>query len=397
MYNSGSSIRRLPVSVMLLVLLGLTACQSDNDKDKTADPDPESIQKSDPISRFAILSGIQQIVPIETAAVGNGEIKVDPDTRELSGSLTFTGMTATAAHIHSGVTGTAGPVVVSLTVDATNQNAVVPAGTILTQQQYDDLLAGAMYFNIHSSNHATGEIRGQIGRVVMRVSLDGDQVPTPVTTAATGGGLLEVDPETLTISGTINFSDMTATNAHIHSGSVGVSGGVVTLLTVDGGALTASVPEATQLTVEQYADLLAGKLYVNLHSAANIGGEIRGQIGPVAMTASLDGAQEVPEVATSASGQAVFLIDPVTRGVSGGVSYAGVSATAAHIHSGAVGANGGPVVALTVDANTNTAVVPGGTVLTQEQYDAVLSGGTYVNVHSTTYAGGEIRGQLGVN
>jgi hypothetical protein len=139
-----------------------------------------------------------------------------------------------------------------------------------------------------------------------------------------------------------------------------------------------------------------GKLYFNVHSAANAAGEIRGQIGPVAMVATLDGAQEVPAVTTTASGKAVFVVDPVTRMLSGGVGYTGVTATSAHIHTGATGATGAAAVTLTVDSNTNTATVPANTVLTQTQYDDMLAGNLYVNVHSTTFSSGEIRGQIGV-
>ena len=98
---------------------------------------------------------------------------------------------------------------------------------------------------------------------------------------------------------------------------------------------------------------------------------------------------------TTATGQAVFIVDPVTRAISGGVGFTGVSATAAHIHTGAVGATGAPAITLTVDNNTGTAIVPASTTLTQQQYDDLLAGNLYVNVHSTTNASGEIRGQLG--
>ncbi|MBI3776283.1 MAG: CHRD domain-containing protein [Gammaproteobacteria bacterium] len=394
-------LRRIPTRFISLAVVGLalTGCLSDSKDDKTPPPDRVDVQTTPtptpiaPISRAAILTGAQEQVPVVTNATGYASVVVDPATRGITGSVTFTGMTATVAHIHPGVAGTSGAPVVALTVDNATHSATIPAGTVLTQAQYDDLLAGKFYFNVHSSTNSGGEIRGQIGRVVMKATLTGAQeTPTAVTTTATGTAMVVVDPITRDISGSVSTTGIVGTAAHIHTGAVGVGGAPAVALTV--GTDSATVPANTVLTQTQYDNLLAGKLYVNVHSTTNPGGEIRGQIGPVAMVATLSGAQEVPAVTTTASGKAVFAVDPVTRELSGGVGYTGLSATVAHIHTGAAGVSGPPAVTLRVDGNTSTATVPAGTVLTQAQYDALLTGGLYVNVHSTTFGAGEIRGQV---
>lgn len=369
----------------------LFACSQNSDEA----PNNASTQKtSTPITRTAILSGAQQ-TGVVTNATGYGTVVVDPGTRKITGGIDFVGITASAAHIHIGAAGASGAPAVTLTVNNATHSASIPDGTVLTPEQYDDLLAGDLYYNVHSSTNPAGEIRGQIGRVVMNATLNGDQNVPVVTTAATGTATVVVDPDTLAISGGVTFTGVTATASHIHAGAVGSNGGPVISLTVDNVAGTATIPADSKLTQEQYSDLLAGNLYVNVHSAANAGGEIRGQIGPVVMLAMLDGASNVPAVTTTANGRAVFVINPVTRALSGGVDFAELSASASHIHTGAVGVNGAPVVTLVVDNNTNTASVPENTVLTQAQYDSLISGGLYINVHSTTYTAGEIRGQLG--
>jgi len=364
-------------------LLVLAGCGAGSDDDHQEMP-------AGLVTKTAILTGAQETTAVTTNAVGYGSVVVDPMSLAISGSITFTGLTAGTAHIHAGAAGANGASFVDLTVDNATHSATIPANTILSPERYDDLLAGKLYFNVHNTDVGNpGVIRGQIGRVVMKASLDGAQAG--VTTTAAGTATFVVDPVTKIITGSSTFTGVTATGAHIHRGS---NGGTAVVLDHATTAGTASVPASSKLTDTDYNDLLAGKLYVNIHSSANGAGEIRGQIGPVAMVATLNGTQEVPAVTTTASGKAVFVVDPVTRALSGGVGYAGVTATSAHIHTGATGTPGDPVVTLVVDTN-NTATVPPNTVLTPDQYAALLAGNLYVNVHSSANPTGEIRGQLG--
>jgi len=107
---------------------------------------------------------------------------------------------------------------------------------------------------------------------------------------------------------------------------------------------------------------------------------------------SLSGSNEVPPVTSPASGSGTVSVSS-DRVVTARITVQGMSATAAHIHSGAPGTNG-PVIVPFVKQGDNTFVAADGAKMTEEQYRAYKSGNTYVNVHSAKNPSGEIRGQL---
>lgn len=106
----------------------------------------------------------------------------------------------------------------------------------------------------------------------------------------------------------------------------------------------------------------------------------------------LAGSHEVPAVSTKARGSAVIVVKP-DGVVSGKVSTYFIKGTMAHIHEGAPGTEGPPIITL-APGSKGTWVVPQGAKLTPHQYKEFLAGELYVNVHSAAHPGGEIRGQL---
>lgn len=106
----------------------------------------------------------------------------------------------------------------------------------------------------------------------------------------------------------------------------------------------------------------------------------------------LTGAHEVPPVKTMARGSGV--IEVASDGtVTGKVTTHGIKGIMAHIHEGAPGQEGKPIIALAPGPN-GTWLVPAGSRLSPDQYKEFLAGKLYVNVHSEAHKGGEIRGQL---
>ncbi len=106
----------------------------------------------------------------------------------------------------------------------------------------------------------------------------------------------------------------------------------------------------------------------------------------------LTGASETPAVDTKASGMATLNVDDNGM-VSGGLKTKGIEGTAAHIHMGAPGASGPPIITLE-RAGKDQWMVPEGAKLSVDQLAAYKKGKLYVNVHSKAHPSGEIRAQL---
>jgi len=113
------------------------------------------------------------------------------------------------------------------------------------------------------------------------VPMNGAQEVPPIATAGTGLGSLTVNTATGAINGTVTFSGLTTptTAGHIHIGAAGINGPVIIPLVggVGAAAGTMILPGAVLLP-DQLAALMTNGLYLNIHTAANLNGEIRGQI-----------------------------------------------------------------------------------------------------------------------
>ena len=119
---------------------------------------------------------------------------------------------------------------------------------------------------------------GVASAVDVKVTLSGSQEVPPVTTSATGSGTITVAADQ-SISGSIKTTGVKGTAAHIHVGAAGTNGPVIVPLTKAGDDGWAVGPGA-KLQDAHYQAFKEGNLYVNVHSEANKGGEIRGQIKP---------------------------------------------------------------------------------------------------------------------
>lgn len=245
-------------------------------------------------------------------------------------------------------------------------------------------------------------------------SLSGAQEVPAVATSATGEATVVISPDDSTIWYVVSYGGLSGAlaAAHIHTGAAGANGGVILPLAASAspmvGTLTsASFTASGSVTTfaQAVAAIKAGATYVNLHTAANPGGEIRGQVLAKgdAHFATLSGAQEVPAVATSASGNGWVVVSAGGATLTYYVAYSGLSgaAAAAHIHLGNAGANGGVLLPLAVGPSPMTGTLsasnltPTGSVTDfAGAIAAIAAGGTYFNIHTAANPGGELRGQL---
>ncbi len=105
-----------------------------------------------------------------------------------------------------------------------------------------------------------------------------NEVP-PNDSKATGSVTVSYDPATKTLSWDGTYSGLSgpAAAAHFHTGAAGKNGGVTVPIFAGKAAGSPFKGKAT-LTDAQVQDLMAGHLYVNIHTAAHKAGEIRGQV-----------------------------------------------------------------------------------------------------------------------
>jgi hypothetical protein len=133
----------------------------------------------------------------------------------------------------------------------------------------------------HRSVLVAASLVTAIGSVLaadVSVKLTGDQEVPAVTTSATGAGTIVIKSDK-SVTGTIKTVGIEGTMAHIHLAAPGTNGPPIITLTKT-SANVWSVPEGSRLTDDQYKSFKDGNLYVNVHSDAHKGGEIRTQLKP---------------------------------------------------------------------------------------------------------------------
>ena len=111
-----------------------------------------------------------------------------------------------------------------------------------------------------------------------KATLDGKSEVPPNTSAGKGTADIDYDAASKKISWKLTYSGLSgpATAAHFHGpAEAGKNGGVALAIP---NATSSPAEGSATLTDAQAADLMAGKYYVNVHTAANPGGEIRGQV-----------------------------------------------------------------------------------------------------------------------
>ena len=112
----------------------------------------------------------------------------------------------------------------------------------------------------------------------MKATLDGKSEVPPNASAGTGTADIDYDAASKKLSWKLTYSGLSgpATAAHFHGpAEAGKNGGVAVAIP---NATSSPAEGSAMLTNAEAEDLMAGKYYVNVHTAANPGGEIRGQV-----------------------------------------------------------------------------------------------------------------------
>ncbi len=348
----------------------------------------------------ARMNGNNEVPAVTTSAQGLGvftmsinkqDVLVDIGLTDLSGPLT-------GIHIHDGVAGTNGPVAFDLS-PFINGNRIQTTLTGLTTAQRAKFFDGSYYLNAHTAANPNGEIRAQLVHETdfrYTAYLKGSNEVPAVNTTALGWGSfnlskagykLEINVSTDGLSGPI-------TGAHLHMGAAGATGGVIEDLTpfVVGGSIINAVVDPSAYA----ADIAAGNVYINIHTAANPNGEIRDQLvlqPALHFDAFINSAQAGTSSAAFSLGTvnvdynlSTITVHAIVDGLSGPI-------TGAHIHDGTAG-NAGPVVydlGPLLNGNEIIGQLPLQGIASLNKF---LSGGYYINIHTAAEPNGEIRGQI---
>ncbi|MEO5700014.1 MAG: CHRD domain-containing protein [Casimicrobiaceae bacterium] len=126
----------------------------------------------------------------------------------------------------------------------------------------------------HMGGMGMGMAHAQGG--MQRVMLSGDHELPPVKSSGSASGDVTVKPDG-SVSGMIKVTGFTPTAAHIHQGAAGANGPVIVPMVKQGDDTFGFAPTA-KMTPEQMQAYKAGNTYLNVHSAAHPGGEVRVQL-----------------------------------------------------------------------------------------------------------------------
>ncbi|MFV5693708.1 CHRD domain-containing protein [Flavobacterium sp. LT1R49] len=142
--------RSIRFLVTIIILSGLFSC---DDNDST--PSPVIVTFN------ATLNGTSEVPPNASTATGAAVLKFNKTTKIFTLTVTYSGLTPTAGHIHRGAVGAApaNNIIFPLT---SLVSPITYTSPVLNTTQEADLIANLYYVNLHTTAFPTGEIRGQL-------------------------------------------------------------------------------------------------------------------------------------------------------------------------------------------------------------------------------------------
>ena len=241
-------------------------------------------QHSNKLQFAARMNGAQSVPAVTTNAVGVTTIMLNETMDSICVSVSVNGLSGaiTGIHIHEAAMGANGGVVTDLG-SGINGN-LVTLKLPLTSAMLDKMMMGMYYVNVHTAANPGGEIRGQISMeadILYRAWCDTMQQNHSVTGANPTGLAtfhLSKNEQKMWVKFVGTGFSATPTGAHLHYGGMGMSGGVAIDLTsmISGNTIMGSFDPTS--VVGFLDSLKMGKIYLNVHTAANMNGEVRGQL-----------------------------------------------------------------------------------------------------------------------
>jgi hypothetical protein len=209
----------------------------------------------------------------------------------------------------------------------------------------------------------------------------------------------------LTVSLTVSKLTGPPTLSHIHKITAGQQTGPVVIDFMAPVNLINNKLNATFTITKAIGDDLVANLsqyYVNVHTAMNPGGEIRGALSPVSgvvttFAGELRGTNEVPANSSTAVGAYFLTFDSSNLTLTWDVTSNVTNPILSHIHQQVAGVNGAVLINFATSASAFTNGRTKGSIqLDAATFANILANpaGFYVNVHSTQFPGGEVRGQI---
>jgi hypothetical protein len=273
---------------------------------------------------FALSLVPGELFPVPaSSASGSGTLTFNKTSGQGSGSVTLSGVTASAVEIGDAYAGSSSAAIYTLTQNASNANQWDVSGTtILTTQQRADLLAGKLYVLVRSAAVPTGELRAQLvppGILVKFAQLIGAAEVPAVSSAGSGMAALTVDSTALKAAVHVAVAGITPSGAELDTGAAGTVGTMLASLAVDALDSHHYLNEAVTLAAADLTNISAGAWSANVFTAAHPGGELR---GPAATLTQLQTDIFTPRCSGCHDGVGSGL--PHSQNLSAGNTYANV-------------------------------------------------------------------------
>jgi len=235
----------------------------------------------------AYIVGSNQVPPNSSIHSGTAIMDLDNSRTTLNYDIVLSIITdemISEAHIHSAGAGLIGGVV--KTLEFTNGRATGTwisddATEALTESLVDELLSGRFYVDVHTPLFPDGELRGQIQTIQgYAAELGGSQAGVESDASGTMAAMFAYDDSGAYMDYSLTVEGLEITEAHFHAGAAGESGGILKTIEFVGNNAEGewNSTDSEPLTDDIVDMIRSGGVYVNIHTAANPDGEIRGQL-----------------------------------------------------------------------------------------------------------------------